>query len=787
MHVVPIAVLTKSKLVPLTVARQVTTTVSSNNVTRPRPAKTVVTKPHSPPRRNINRSPSPKASTFSLKVTAAKASMGNSQHALKDKGIIDSGCSRHMTGNMSYLSDFEEINGRYVAFGGNPKGGKIFGKSKIRTGKLDFDDVYFVKELKFNLFSVSRMCDKKNSLLFTDTKCIVLSPEFKLPDENQVLLRVPRENMYNVDLKNIVPSEDLTYLFAKATLDKSNLWHRRLGHINFKTMNKLVKGNLRCDMAKDVMFLVSRWWELKDRRHVRETITITSTQNTNGIVQAEKVEGVEKKPVSITPGHAEYMKQVVEDVGDDEDFNSGSCVGATGYVKANGGIVSVCLRDIKTFLKNEKLEQVVAIIKSCSPNALGDLKVTVKYLSVFFPKPSMHYLNVTKKNMVKVFHKNFVPEEMANLELHVCGNVIDQEDLYKFDKEALDLVLEEEARESRAHEEWLKKCRQQEEEDAEHERQLFVEAAFALEVDAMGALDLVEVEAVEALDLMEVEWEDLLDIDDSDLSLTPVLRPCNRHVRETITITSTQNTDGIVQVEKVEKKLVRTIPDPAGIVQLAKIRKQSDIHEGGDDFVLSTQEYMKQVVKDVGEDEDFNSGSWVGAIEYVKANGGIVSGCLGDIKTFLKNGKLEQVVAIIKSCSPNALGNLKVIVKDLSDTLAGSIHYKVINEKNMVNVFHKDFAPSNGSDVGGSEMLMEEEEIVKLVEEEEMADLELHVCGNVIDQEDLYKFDEEALDLVLEEEARESMVHEEWSEKCRQQEWEDAENERHLFGFHGTI
>nr|GEV27711.1 hypothetical protein [Tanacetum cinerariifolium] len=48
---------------------------------------------------------------------------GNPQQALKDKGVIDSGCSRHMTGNMSYLSDFEELNGGYVAFGGNPKGG----------------------------------------------------------------------------------------------------------------------------------------------------------------------------------------------------------------------------------------------------------------------------------------------------------------------------------------------------------------------------------------------------------------------------------------------------------------------------------------------------------------------------------------------------------------------------------------------------------------------------------------------------------------------------------------
>nr|GEU50589.1 ribonuclease H-like domain-containing protein [Tanacetum cinerariifolium] len=123
---------------------------------------------------------------------------------------------------------------------GNPKGGKISGKRKIKTCKLDFEDVYFVNELKFNLFSVSQMCDKKNKVFFTDTECLVLSPNFKLPDESQVLLRVPRENnTYNVNLKDIVPSGDLTCLFAKATIDESNLWHRRLGHINFKTINKL--------------------------------------------------------------------------------------------------------------------------------------------------------------------------------------------------------------------------------------------------------------------------------------------------------------------------------------------------------------------------------------------------------------------------------------------------------------------------------------------------------------------------------------------------------------------
>nr|GEZ09316.1 ribonuclease H-like domain-containing protein [Tanacetum cinerariifolium] len=156
---------------------------------------------------------------------------------------------------MSYVSDFEEINGGYVAFGSNPKGGKISGKGKIRTGKLDFDDVYFVKELKFNLFSVLQMCDKKNNVLFTDTEYLVLSLEFKLPDENQLLLRVPRENnMYNVDLKNIVPSGDLTCLFAKTTLDEYNLWHRRLGHINFKTMNKLAEAvNTTCYVQNRVL------------------------------------------------------------------------------------------------------------------------------------------------------------------------------------------------------------------------------------------------------------------------------------------------------------------------------------------------------------------------------------------------------------------------------------------------------------------------------------------------------------------------------------------------------
>ncbi|GJY66234.1 ribonuclease H-like domain-containing protein [Tanacetum coccineum] len=111
----------------------------------------------------------------------------------EDQGYVDSGCSRNMTGNMSYLLDFKEFDRGYVTFGGGAKGGKITGKGTLKTRKLDFEDVYFVKELQFNLFSISQMCDKKNNVLFTDTTCFVLSPNFKLPDESQVLLKVPKK------------------------------------------------------------------------------------------------------------------------------------------------------------------------------------------------------------------------------------------------------------------------------------------------------------------------------------------------------------------------------------------------------------------------------------------------------------------------------------------------------------------------------------------------------------------------------------------------------------------
>ncbi|GKB54443.1 putative ribonuclease H-like domain-containing protein [Tanacetum coccineum] len=233
----PRAVLLKTGLTPLNTVRPVNTAHPKSAVHSAKSKSVHTAKRHYYTGR-------PRAVNTARSYTGQVSAIRGKPH-FDDKGFFDSGCSRHMTGNIAYLSDFKEFDGGYVAFGGGAYGGRITSKGTLKTDNLDFEDVYFVNELKFNLFSVSQMCDKKNYVLFTDTECLVLSPNFKLRDENQILLKNSRKNnMYSFDMKNIVPKEILTCLVAKATLDESMLWHRRLGHINFKNINKLVKDNL---------------------------------------------------------------------------------------------------------------------------------------------------------------------------------------------------------------------------------------------------------------------------------------------------------------------------------------------------------------------------------------------------------------------------------------------------------------------------------------------------------------------------------------------------------------
>ncbi|GJT39330.1 putative ribonuclease H-like domain-containing protein [Tanacetum coccineum] len=236
---------------------RVTSPVLSNQTSQVnfKSPKTCFSKQRSPENRPFTKNTAYKSNNYAVKGTmgtAVKTSAGcvwrkttlhsntNSgptpdsnvhDHPLKHmehRGIFDSGCSGHMTGNRAHLEDYQELNKvGSVTFGGSK--GSISGKGTIRLGNLVFDDVAFVKELgHFNLFSISQICDKKLNVLFTEKECFVVSSDFKMPDENQVLLKVPRQhNMYTFDMKTVDSSKGYTCLLAKASSNEAKLWHRR--------------------------------------------------------------------------------------------------------------------------------------------------------------------------------------------------------------------------------------------------------------------------------------------------------------------------------------------------------------------------------------------------------------------------------------------------------------------------------------------------------------------------------------------------------------------------------
>ncbi|GJT01831.1 putative ribonuclease H-like domain-containing protein [Tanacetum coccineum] len=196
-------VLTKSGQVPVNTTKQSShraavsvSTATHINTADPKPkvndaipTKYSYFKAYSPVRRPFNQKSAAKTdkkvntARFNNVTTVGPKAVVNAAKGKRDNAV--NGCSRHKTGNKFYLFDYQDIDGGFVAFRGSAKGGKITSKGKIRTWKLDFEDVYFVKELKFNLFFVLQMCDKKHSVLFTETECLVLSPDFKLLDESQ--------------------------------------------------------------------------------------------------------------------------------------------------------------------------------------------------------------------------------------------------------------------------------------------------------------------------------------------------------------------------------------------------------------------------------------------------------------------------------------------------------------------------------------------------------------------------------------------------------------------------
>nr|GEW67071.1 hypothetical protein [Tanacetum cinerariifolium] len=203
-NMTPRAVLLRTGLGPFNTARPVYTGHPKPTANTARPSVVKTARPYITPVNTV------RAKRFNdVKASACwvwrpsrpnGASLVFKRHNYIDARGRSNGCSRHMTGNIPYLSDFKEFDDGYVTYGGGAHGGRIFGKGTFKTDSLDFQDI---------------------------------------------LLKIPKkDNMYSFDMKNIVPKKSLTCLVTKATLDELLLWHKRLGHINFKNINKLVKDNL---------------------------------------------------------------------------------------------------------------------------------------------------------------------------------------------------------------------------------------------------------------------------------------------------------------------------------------------------------------------------------------------------------------------------------------------------------------------------------------------------------------------------------------------------------------
>ncbi|GJX81830.1 ribonuclease H-like domain-containing protein [Tanacetum coccineum] len=228
---IPRTVLTRSGPISLKTAIPVNTVQPRTLLNNAGPMKNVINNAYSTARRPFNKITAANNSNFNQGVNTVKDKNINT---VRPKAVVNTARPK------TILSVVKGNKGNAVKASACWETDPI-----LQTMKKLMEDLLPLRELKLNLFSVSDMCDKKNSILFTDTECVDLSLDFKLTDESHVLLKVPRkDNMYSVDIKNFVPQGGLTCFFAKATPDESNLWQRRLGHVNFKTINKLVKGNL---------------------------------------------------------------------------------------------------------------------------------------------------------------------------------------------------------------------------------------------------------------------------------------------------------------------------------------------------------------------------------------------------------------------------------------------------------------------------------------------------------------------------------------------------------------
>ncbi|KAJ9540906.1 hypothetical protein OSB04_027412 [Centaurea solstitialis] len=150
---------------------------------------------------------------------------------------MDSGCSKHMTGRKELLANFKQKYGGNVRFG-NKLSAPIMGYGDILHHKITINKVAYVEGLSHNLLSIGKFCDKKLEVNFRETRCCV-----RTYDGQELIEGTRRSNLYTVNFRKQRPFTEVC-LLSKATFNQNLLWHRRLSHLNYATINQLAKTGL---------------------------------------------------------------------------------------------------------------------------------------------------------------------------------------------------------------------------------------------------------------------------------------------------------------------------------------------------------------------------------------------------------------------------------------------------------------------------------------------------------------------------------------------------------------
>nr|GFB19543.1 integrase, catalytic region, zinc finger, CCHC-type, peptidase aspartic, catalytic [Tanacetum cinerariifolium] len=157
--------------------------------------------------------------------------------------IVDSRCSKNMTGNLKLLINFVEKFLGTVKFG-NDQIAPILGYGDLVQGAIPIKRVYYVEGLNHNLFSIGQFCDADLEVAFRKSTCFIRNLK-----GNDLLSGSCRTDLYSITLQDINSTNPIC-LVAKATSSQAWLWHRRLSHLNFDTINLLSKNDIVVGLPK---------------------------------------------------------------------------------------------------------------------------------------------------------------------------------------------------------------------------------------------------------------------------------------------------------------------------------------------------------------------------------------------------------------------------------------------------------------------------------------------------------------------------------------------------------